>query len=243
MATGPEVSVALREMRFASAPEALFGALNFRVAPGEVVALIGPSGVGKTTLLRMIAGLQGGFDGAVLVGGVPPGQAPPPGFVFQDARLLPWLTAAENLRAVVPALTAPEVEALLERVGLGGQAAAYPRQMSGGMQRRLGVARALCVNPGLLLLDEPFVSLDRAMVQDLQSLLVTIFRAENPTVVLVSHDPQDAAALADRVVVLAGRPARIAADVALPRPDPAAPSPDVALALKAIETAQKEAVS
>jgi ABC-type nitrate/sulfonate/bicarbonate transport system ATPase subunit len=214
MATGPAVSLDLTAMQFGGAPP-LFGALRLDVAPGEVVALIGPSGVGKTTLLRIIGGLERDFAGHCRVGGVPAHLAPGPGFVFQDARLLPWLDAAGNLRAVRPDLGPAEIERLLAGVGLGGLSAAFPRQLSGGMQRRLGLARALAVDPGLLLLDEPFVSLDQAVVRDLQSLFQTVFRTRTPTVILVSHDPEDAARLADRVVVLAGRPARVTADLRL----------------------------
>lgn len=197
---------------------ALFDGLSLTVASGEVVAVIGPSGVGKTTLLRMIGGLEQGFEGRVTVGGVPAARAETPGFVFQDARLLPWLSAADNIRAVAPGITEARLGALLAQVGLAGQEAAWPRQLSGGMQRRLGLARAISVNPRLLLLDEPFVSLDRAVVDDLQALFLSIFRAGRPTVVLVSHDAADAAQLADRVVILRGRPARIVADFALPQP-------------------------
>lgn len=213
MAKGPAVTVDLTGMQFKSAEPPLFGPLKLDVAPGEVVALIGPSGVGKTTLLRMIGGLEQGFGGRVLVGGQPAHLVSPPGFVFQDARLLPWLDASGNLRAVRPEMTPAEIDAALTRVGLPGLANAYPRQLSGGMQRRLGLARALCVNSGLLLLDEPFVSLDRAVVRDLQSMFLGIFKAEKPTVVLVSHDPEDAAQLADRVITLSGRPARVTGDI------------------------------
>lgn len=225
MAKGPAITVDLIAMRFASAQvlpvgaprfgAPLFGALKFEVAAGEVVALIGPSGVGKTTLLRMIGGVERGFAGRIDVGGLPAHLAPPPGFVFQDARLLPWLDVSANLRAVRPDLTQAEIAESLARVGLAGLEHAFPRQLSGGMQRRLGLARALAANPGLLLLDEPFVSLDRAIVTDLRDVFLSIVRTRKPTVVLVSHDPDDAAQLADRVILLAGRPAVICGDFAL----------------------------
>jgi ABC-type nitrate/sulfonate/bicarbonate transport system ATPase subunit len=220
MAKGPAVTVNLTGMGFGSAAAPLFGALSFTVAAGEVVALIGPSGIGKTTLLRMIGGVEREFQGAITVGGQPAHLAPPSGFVFQDARLLPWLDASANLRAVRPDLTEAEISASLARVGLPGQERAFPRQLSGGMQRRLGLARALAANPGLLLLDEPFVSLDPAMVRDLREVFHTVFRTQSPTVVLVSHDPDDAAHLADRVILLAGRPARITSDFPLGPADP-----------------------
>jgi ABC-type nitrate/sulfonate/bicarbonate transport system ATPase subunit len=242
MAQGPAVTVNLTGMGFSSAAP-LFGALRFSVAAGEVVALIGPSGIGKTTLLRMIGGIERGFQGAITVGNQPAHLAPPSGFVFQDARLLPWLDAAANLRAVRPDLTDAQIAASLNRVGLPGHERAFPRQLSGGMQRRLGLARALSANPGLLLLDEPFVSLDPAMVRDLREVFHNVFRDQNPTVVLVSHDPEDAAHLADRVILLAGRPAKIATDFPLGPADPKRRLGTILAAQSAILASGKESGS
>jgi NitT/TauT family transport system ATP-binding protein/sulfonate transport system ATP-binding protein len=215
MAQGP--GLRLRIDRLALGPGApLFSDFRLHVPQGQVLALIGPSGAGKSTLLRILSGAEHRWQGEVLVGGQAPALGRMPGYVFQDARLLPWLTAEGNLRAVAPDLTAAHIAELLAQVGLAGHEQTWPHALSGGMQRRLGLARALSVEPDLLLLDEPFVSLDRAMVRDLQSLFLKVFTKGEPTVVLVSHDPEDAARLADRAVVIMGRPARIVTDVTLP---------------------------
>lgn len=215
MAQGPDLSLKIDGPAFGSDPP-LFSDLRLHVPGGQVLALIGPSGIGKTTLLRILSGVERRWQGEVLVGGKPAARAPMPGYLFQDARLLPWLSAEDNLRAVAPELTDARIAELLREVGLGGQQKSWPHALSGGMQRRLALARALSVHPSLLLLDEPFVSLDRAMVRDLQALFLKVFANFETTVVMVSHDPEDAARLADRAVVLLGRPAQIAADVLLP---------------------------
>lgn len=213
MAHGPKLSLSIARLAFGGA--VLYQDFNLTVAQGEVVALIGPSGVGKTTLLRILAGVETGFDGQALVDGRPAALAPVPGLVFQDARLLPWLNCADNLRAVRPDVADDVLAQALAATGLAGVQHKWPRQLSGGMQRRLGLARALLVNPRLMLLDEPFVSLDRVVVRELQALVTTLIAHGGATAVLVSHDPQDAARLAHRVVIIAGRPVRIVSDLML----------------------------
>lgn len=239
MARGPGLKIAIDRLTFSGKP--LFDDFRLEVAPGETVALIGPSGVGKSTLLRIMAGVETDFTGQALVDGQPAALAPVPGLVFQDARLLPWLTCEGNLRAVRPDIGADAVAQALEAVGLSGLNAAWPRQLSGGMQRRLGLARALLVNPQLLLLDEPFVSLDRAVVHELQTLVEALIARRQATTVLVSHDPQDAARLARRVVLIAGRPVRVVGDLALDSDPALRKRADIAAYEDRIETAMLEA--
>ena len=209
MATGPGVSIRIERKQFGAAGP-LFEDFALDIPGGSVVAITGPSGIGKSTLLRMIAGIDRDFHGHIEVGGRLAHLAPASGFVPQDARLLPWLTTRGNLRAVAPALSGAEVDALLVRVGLDGTGDLFPYQLSGGMQRRVALARALAANPSLLLLDEPFVSLDRTLADEMIALLGDVVAAARPTVILVSHVLDDAAGPAEKVVVLHGRPARIA---------------------------------
>jgi len=230
------LNIDVREKRFGGG-EPLFSNFRLCVAPGEVVALVGPSGVGKTTLLRLIGGVDDDFVGEISVDGVPARQAPPPGFVFQDARLLPWFDAVDNLCAVLGHVDEASALAMIGRVGLGAHARAYPRQMSGGMQRRLGLARALAANPRLLLLDEPFVSLDSVLVGELLELFRSIFEAERPTTILVSHDPEDAARLADRVVLFSGRPVGISGELSFDIPRAARGAVDIARLAEAVSAA------
>lgn len=212
MATGAELSIMIREKRFTSHGAPLFSQLSFKVAPSAAVAVLGPSGVGKSTLLRMIAGIDETFEGRVTIDGQPPAEAPTPGFVFQDPRLLPWLDAVGNILAVSPRTGAEAAAALLRQLGLAGSEHALPHELSGGMQRRVALARALAVAPRLLLLDEPFVSIDRKLARELQGVVTRIARTYAPTMLIVTHDADDAARLADRVILLEGTPARIVSD-------------------------------
>jgi sulfonate transport system ATP-binding protein len=199
--------------------------VDLEVAPGELLALVGASGCGKSTLLRLIAGLEREHLGSVEVDGAPvDGPGPGRGVVFQEHRLLPWLTVEENVAFAVPHLT-PEarrrtVAEHLELVGLTAFARALPAQLSGGMAQRVAIARALAPRPGVLLLDEPFGALDAFTRMQLQEELLRIWQVEHTTMVLVTHDIDEALFLGQRVVVLSSRPGTVrrVLPVELPRP-------------------------
>ncbi|HWV21465.1 MAG TPA: ATP-binding cassette domain-containing protein [Devosia sp.] len=218
MATGPGLILSIDEKRYPGSALPTLAGFRAEIAPGSVTAILGPSGIGKSTLLRIIAGIDRDYSGHVTIEGKPATETSPPGFLFQDPRLLPWLTTLDNIRTAGTGVSTEKAMAALGRTGLAEHAQLYPHQLSGGMQRRAALARALALNAGLLLLDEPFVSLDRALVGEMHALIASIADAERPTMVLVSHIAEDAAQLADRVLILSGKPVRIAADIALPRP-------------------------
>jgi ABC-type nitrate/sulfonate/bicarbonate transport system ATPase subunit len=174
-------------------------------APGEIVALLGPSGTGKTSTLHILLGLDRDFQGTVRR------TAMRVGAVFQEPRLLPWRTVSDNIRLVVPhGQPMPDIAALLRDVGLADSEALYPRQISLGMARRVALARALAIAPDLLILDEPFVSLDASAAGLIATRLARLRDETGAALVIATHDIDRAIALATRIVVLAGRPATVA---------------------------------
>jgi len=200
-------------------------AVTLDVAPGEIVAVIGGSGCGKSTLLRAVCGLDAPSQGSVVLDGAPitkPNEKI--GVIFQEPRLLPWLRVTDNVGFGIEDRPKRErekrVAAALERVGLSDKAMVWPRELSGGQAQRVAIARALVPRPQVLLLDEPFSALDAFTRVDLQDHLLNLWAEFKPTLVLVTHDVDEAIALADRIVVMRPRPGRLSdeIDIELPRP-------------------------
>lgn len=188
--------------------------LSLRIEPGEIVALVGPSGCGKTTFLNIVAGLDRDFDGDVRLARRPDGAPARIGYIFQEPRLLPWRTVGENVALVLPAHRAePLVADMLKAVGLAEVRELYPTQLSVGMRRRVAIARAFAIEPDLLLMDEPFVSLDHDAVEQLRELLLKLWQARPTTVLFVTHDLREALVLADRLVLLSAPPGHVVGHV------------------------------
>jgi NitT/TauT family transport system ATP-binding protein len=200
--------------RFPTGTEALRD-VSLQVIAGDFVALLGPSGCGKSTLLRLIAGLDRPDTGTLRWAAGTPPQPGDTGFVFQDATLLPWASAEDNvwlplrLRGVSGDEAADAVASALTRVGLNGFESARPAQLSGGMRMRVSIARALVTKPRLLLMDEPFAALDEFTRHRLQEDLLSLWRDIGCTVVFVTHSIYEAAFLAHRIVLMTPRPGRI----------------------------------
>ncbi|RYF74524.1 MAG: ABC transporter ATP-binding protein [Comamonadaceae bacterium] len=188
--------------------------VSLSVAVGEVVGLLGPSGCGKSTLLNIVAGLDPAHTGSVTVQGRPIGEQLGAGFrvsyVFQEPRLLPWYTLVKNLEFVLEAggfargEWARRIDDVLKAVGLDDFRHFYPAQLSGGMQQRASIARAFCIDPDILLLDEPFSALDELTARTLRQSLLTLWQRFRTTVVFVSHNAFEATFLADRILVMGG---------------------------------------
>jgi ABC-type nitrate/sulfonate/bicarbonate transport system ATPase subunit len=195
------------------APRQILADIGFSLAPGEVGALVGPSGCGKTTLLRAIAGLIGVTQGRVRL----PSRGRL-GFVFQEPRLLPWRDVETNVRLAAPDANDGDLDAIFTALGLSDHRRDFPASLSLGLARRVAIARAFAIRPGILLLDEPFVSLDTALTLRLRLELMELIEARNVTSLIVTHSVDEAIALADRVLILSGRPARLLADVPIPMP-------------------------
>lgn len=203
--------------------------ISFRVAAGEFLCIVGPSGCGKTTILQLLGGLIPPTQGQVLLAGQPLTEPPPEiSVVFQSPNLMPWRTVSDNVILPLQILATPIAEAqkrseeTLAMVGLSDFARAYPKELSGGMEQRVAVARALIQQPSILLLDEPFGALDALTRERLNHEILRLWQNQNLTAVMVTHNIREAVFLADRVLVLSPRPATISAEfvIDLPRPRP-----------------------
>jgi NitT/TauT family transport system ATP-binding protein len=201
--------------------------VSFGVADGEFVCIVGPSGCGKTTLFRIIAGLEEPSEGTIWLNGEPvEGPGMDRGMVFQEYGLFPWRTVLGNVtfgleqRDMTTARRRERATEMIDLVGLDGDDEAYPNELSGGMKQRVGIARALAVDPEILLMDEPFGSVDAQTRDMLHGELLRIWQETGKTVLFITHDVDEAVTLADRVVVLTGNPGHVheVVDIDLERP-------------------------
>ncbi len=221
------LNVAIKNKHYANSQQAVLKQLDFSVKSGEFVAIIGPSGCGKSTLLNMISGLESctgqhiSYNQSAYQEGIASNKAVHQlGYIFQQPRLMPWLTVRENIELVLQSAQHHKVDGLLAQVGLANKGEYFPSQLSGGMQRRVSIARAFAINPQLLLLDEPFNSLDAPTATRLRQLLIDLCAQRGTTVVFVTHDLQEAIYLADRIIFMSDSPSTIVHEsfVDLPKP-------------------------
>ena len=196
--------------------------MNFKVKAGQFCCLLGPSGCGKTTLLNILSGLDSNFDGNIqLDNGQTPGFSSI-GYMFQEPRLLPWLTVRENVEVVTNQTEKEKSlsKSMLDQMGLIKNMESFPNQLSGGMQRRVAIARAFVNKPKILLLDEPFISLDVTVANLLRKMLITMWQQQQNTIIFVTHDLREAISLGDRILFLSKSPSKIIYDyeISLSRP-------------------------
>jgi len=221
LAAPPVVTLRGAAKRYANGTLAVQG-MDLDIAEGSFVSLLGPSGCGKSTLLRMIAGLDPPTAGSIAWRD---GSRPSLGFVFQDATLMPWRTALDNVALPLRLAHVPKTERhrrareMLSLVGLAEAAGSYPRELSGGMRMRVSIARALVTEPRVLLLDEPFAALDEITRFRLNNDLLRLWEARRFTAIFVTHSIFESVYLSGRVVVMAARPGRLHADLAIDGPD------------------------
>lgn len=226
MSRAPIISVKNVTKTFKNGEVTALQDVSFDVAEGEFLSLVGPSGCGKTTLLRVINGLIDVDHGEVISLGQAPEPGPDLAMVFQSARLLPWLTVSGNiefvleLRGMGKAERRQRADALLGAVGLRDFAQAFAHELSGGMQQRVGLARALAVEPKVLLMDEPFAALDAITREVLRRELYEMWARRKTTIVFVTHDIEEAILLSQRIVLLKPRPGRVDSVINVDLPEP-----------------------
>lgn len=210
--------------------------ISLSVKPGEIIGILGTSGCGKSTLLRAISGLDNKYDGTISINNKSSKEVhEETGFIFQEPRLLPWLSVIENVTFGLTGKGKSKLnraQEFLGSVGLGESKDLYPRQLSGGMAQRVAIARALVTSPEVLLLDEPFSALDAFTKMQLQDLLLNIWNKYQSTMVLVTHDVDEALYLCDRIIILRGQPGEIALEITVPEQRPRQRGSQLLAALK-----------
>lgn len=193
--------------------------ISFAVKPGEIIGLLGTSGCGKSTLLRAISGLDSDYEGEIEINGNASKEIhETTGFIFQEPRLLPWLNVLDNVTFGLKGKKNEKIQRAneyIENVGLKGYESLFPKQLSGGMAQRVAIARALVTSPEILLLDEPFSALDAFTKMQLQDLLLDMWKTYQSTIVLVTHDIDEATYLCDRIIILRGQPGEIVREISL----------------------------
>jgi NitT/TauT family transport system ATP-binding protein len=209
------IQININSKTYPTAASPTIANLKLSLNSNEFICLVGPSGCGKTTLLNIIAGLDDDYEGDILVG--QRHTHPKIGYVFQNPRLLPWHTVKKNIELVLDKRQPPDViDELLEIMQLTPSQHSYPEHLSLGMSRRVSIIRAFAVNPDVLLMDEPFVSLDAPTARQARELLLKLWRQRPHTVLFVTHDLREAITLADRLIFLSGTPLKVVSEVIVP---------------------------
>jgi NitT/TauT family transport system ATP-binding protein len=208
-----DIQININNKTYPTAAKPVIANLKLSLNSEEFICLVGPSGCGKTTLLNIIAGLDKDYDGEILVG--QQHTHPKIGYVFQNPRLLPWRTVRENIELVLDG-PADAVDALLEVMQLSQSQHVYPERLSLGMSRRVSIIRAFAVDPEVLLMDEPFVSLDAPTARQVRELLLKLWQHRPHTVLFVTHDLREAIALADRLIFLSAAPMQVVSEIVVP---------------------------
>ncbi|KJV08131.1 ABC transporter ATP-binding protein [Methylocucumis oryzae] len=211
-----DIHISIKRKSYQDLPHAsaTIADLDLTLSAGEFVCLVGPSGCGKTTLLNIIAGIDKDYVGSITNTQHPAFNI---GYVFQNPRLLPWCTVRKNIELVFPGVVnGQDIDDLLADMQLTQVQHEYPERLSLGMARRVAIIRAFAINPALLLMDEPFVSLDAATARQVRSLLLKLWQHRPHTVLLVTHDLRDAIALADKLIFLSANPMRVIAQIPVP---------------------------
>ncbi|EGW22420.1 ABC transporter ATP-binding protein [Methylobacter tundripaludum] len=210
-----DIQININNKTYPTATQPSIANLKLSLNSNEFICLVGPSGCGKTTLLNIIAGLDNDYDGEILVG--QQHTHPKIGYIFQNPRLLPWRTVRENIELVLGEHQSPDViDALLEVMQLTQAQQVYPERLSLGMSRRVSIIRAFAIDPEVLLMDEPFVSLDAPTARQVRELLVKLWQQRPHTVLFVTHDLREAIALADRLIFLSASPMQAVSEIIVP---------------------------